>query len=85
MLCIWHYVYIMKRTTLMLPSTLREKATSYARQRRMSFGEFVRRALEKALQETEQSDTFLNDKALFRGKVPKDLAKNHDKYLYGDD
>ncbi len=75
----------MKRTTLMLPSVLREKANAYARSKQVSFGELVRRSLEKMLQEEEQYDTFTSDKAVFRGKVPSDLAKNHDKYLYGED
>ena len=26
---------------------------------------------------------FLADKKVFRGKTPKDLAANHDRYLYG--
>jgi hypothetical protein len=28
-------------------------------------------------------DPFLADKRVFRGKTPKDLAANHDRYLYG--
>ena len=28
-------------------------------------------------------DSFFADKRVFRGKTPKDLAANHDRYLYG--
>jgi len=33
--------------------------------------------------DSEQSDCFLADKKVFRGRTPKDLAANHDRYLYG--
>ena len=29
-------------------------------------------------------DSFLTDKKVFRGRTPKDLAANHDRYLYGE-
>ena len=32
----------------------------------------------------QNGDTFLADKKTFRGKTPKDLAVNHDRYLYGE-
>ena len=32
---------------------------------------------------TKTDDAFLIDKRTFRGKTPKDLAANHDQYLYG--
>jgi len=31
----------------------------------------------------KNGDAFLADKKVFRGKTPKDLAANHDRYLYG--
>ena len=32
---------------------------------------------------TRSGDLFLADKKFFRGATPKDLAANHDRYLYG--
>ena len=32
----------------------------------------------------KNGDAFLEDKKTFRGKTPKDLAANHDRYLYGE-
>jgi len=32
----------------------------------------------------DSDDVFLKDKKSFRGKTPKDMAANHDRYLYGD-
>jgi hypothetical protein len=33
---------------------------------------------------SKNSDAFLADKKVFRGKTPRDLATNHDRYLYGE-
>jgi hypothetical protein len=32
----------------------------------------------------QNGDAFLADKKTFRGKTPKDLAANHDRYLCGE-
>ena len=32
----------------------------------------------------QNGDAFLVDKKVFRGRTPKDLAANHDRYLYGE-
>jgi hypothetical protein len=29
-------------------------------------------------------DVFLTDKRVYRGRTPKDLSANHDRYLYGE-
>jgi len=73
----------MHRTTLLIPEDLKLRAVERAKSDNMSFGEFVRRALEKSLQDTD-SDPFWNDKAVFRGEVPSDYSENHDDYLYGE-
>ena len=79
----------MKRTTIMLPPRLKERVEAQARARGLSFGEFVRRALEKAVSEKRAKkggdDPLLSDHAVFRGKVPPDLSRRHDFYLYGGD
>jgi hypothetical protein len=35
-------------------------------------------------QNPKSDDVFLADKRVFRGRTPKDLAANHDRYLYGE-
>jgi hypothetical protein len=32
----------------------------------------------------KNGDVFLADKKVFRGKTPRVLAANHDRYLYGE-
>ena len=34
-------------------------------------------------QTSRNNDSLLSDKRTFRGKTPRDLAANHDRYLYG--
>lgn len=56
-----------------------------ARSQGISFGELVRRAVEKAIQSNRKAranDPLLSDRAVFRGPVPSDSSENHDKYLY---
>ncbi len=79
----------MQRTTIILPETLKQMATDSARSLGISFGEFVRRAVEKKLRESAplpgmKGDRFWDDRAVFRGRVPRDLAARHDFYLYGE-
>src|SRR5689334_7829625 len=53
----------------------------------VSFSEFVRRAVEKAVTENRQRpgrDPLLNDHAIFNGGTPQDLSRRHDAYLYGE-
>ena len=33
---------------------------------------------------SKNGDAFLADQKTFRGRTPKDLAANHDRYLYGE-
>jgi hypothetical protein len=32
-----------------------------------------------------KKDPFFADKTVWRGRTPRDLARNHDEYLYGKD
>jgi len=84
-----YYAGMMVRTTIMLPSELRLRSTRRARQRGLSFGELVRESLAAELERGEGSagagdDPLFADRAVFRGRAPKDVAKEHDAYLYGD-
>jgi hypothetical protein len=85
-----YYVYIiMERTTVVLPPRLKDLAQARAHSAGISFGEFVRRAIERAIADgprrrRSRRDPLLDDDAVFDGKVPKDLSIRHDDYLYGD-
>ncbi len=75
----------MHRTTIMLPAQLKLKAVRQAQRLGISFGELVRFSLEKILKNSKalSDDPLFNDRAVFSGKIPKDVARHHDKYLYG--
>jgi hypothetical protein len=76
----------MKRTTVMIPDDLKTRAVNRAQSEGISFGEFIRVSLERALRagHNEYSDDpFLSDNSVYEGDSPSDLAQNHDKYLYG--
>jgi hypothetical protein len=65
-------------------------ASERARALGISFGELVRRSLEKAVREVaprsaRRGDPFADDRAVYRGRVPKDLSARHDFYLYGEE
>ena len=71
----------------MLPSELHEKAARYAAKRRVSLGQLVRNSLQTAMETPEESphrDPFWEDEEVYRGKTPRDLARNHDRYLESD-
>jgi len=79
----------MHRTTLVLPAALKERAATAAYTAGLSFGEFVRRAIDRALEQKPQRrgrtrDPLFADNAVYRGKGPSDLAEHHDAYLYGE-
>jgi hypothetical protein len=79
----------MQRTTVVFPAPLKDLATARARSAGISFGEFVRRAVEKAAMETTRRqrgrrDTLLADRAVFNGRAPQDLSRRHDACLYGE-
>lgn len=78
----------MKRTTIMLPDDLKMRALKHAETMGLSLGGFIRESLEKNLQHPEADraveDPFFADDIVYKGNTPKDLALNHDDYLYGD-
>ena len=69
----------------MLPGELKARALRRARQRGVSFGALVRESISAMLSIApgQTEDSLLEDKALFDGNTPADLASNHDRYLYG--
>jgi predicted transcriptional regulator len=78
----------MKRTTIMLPDELLFRAQQQARISNSSMAELIRKSLEKTLNEEQKKwkeDSFFADKAVWKGRAPKDLSTNIDKYLYDDD
>jgi hypothetical protein len=85
-----YYVYIiMLRTTVILPPRLKDAAHQQALAAGISFGEFLRRAVAKAVADSAsrrrgRTDSLLDDTAVFNGRVPKDLSRRHDSYLYGE-
>ncbi len=71
----------------MLPSELHEKAARYAARRRVSLGQLVRSSLRAAMDagdEAPSPDPLWADDEVFRRKTPRDLARNHDRYLESD-
>jgi ribosomal protein L13 len=79
-----------ERTTVVLPARLKQLATRRARQRKISFAEFTRLAIRKAVREplpkqNRRRDPFWTDVAVYDGPVPADVSANVDKYLYDDE
>jgi hypothetical protein len=80
---------MMVRTTIMLPSDLRLRSHRRAKQRGLSFGQLVRESLSAELERegagaNASDDPLFADRAVFKGSAPRDLAKEHDAYLYGN-
>ncbi len=72
----------------MLPPDLKREAERAARAAGVSFGEFTRRALRAAVaggRRGQSADSLFDFRNVFSGPTPRDLAENHDNYLYGDD
>ena len=75
----------MKRTTIMLPVELKDKAQRHADSKGISMGKLIRDALVSVLRSEgpERSRDFLfAEKAIYDGPAPADGSKNHDRYIY---
>ncbi len=74
------------RTTIVLPPSLKREAKALARELGISFAKLVRDALEEEIarrrRERKGYDPFFDNPAVYRGPVPGDLSRNHDRYLY---
>ena len=76
----------MKRTTIMLPATLKRKAEAHAKRRHLSLGGYIRQSLEQSIRHDanghdKSHDPLFNTDIVFEDNGPPDLAENHDKYL----
>jgi len=73
----------MKRTTIMLPHELKNKAEREARRSGVSLGEFIRASMQEKLdqQPKGRKRRFFPDDFTFTDNGPPDLAANLDKYL----
>jgi len=72
----------------MLPDVLKRKATLQARELGISFGEFVRKAIESMLHSrktTRGSDPLFSNFRPYEGNAPSDSSVDHDKYLYDEE
>ena len=78
----------MERTTVMLPPDLKAEVQKQAENLGMSLGQYIRDAIANSLQYQQQrqpmEDPLFSDTAVFSGKTPKDMAVDHDRYLYGE-
>lgn len=78
-----------ERTTVVLPAPLKQRAVARAREQGISFGEFVRRAVEQMLTAPPRGKTRRKigdpfwDNLKFHAGGPADAAARHDEYLYG--
>lgn len=78
----------MQRTTIMLPETLKRRASQRAASQGVSLGKFIRKAIAANLDRgavADASDPLFADAEVFTGEAPTDLAANHDQYLYGEE
>lgn len=67
------------------PEDLRAKAEAAARERGLTFDEFVRRCVSTTVDFRRAADPLFSDLEIYTGDAPSDLARNHDQYLYGAD
>jgi hypothetical protein len=80
-----------ERTTIVLPLRLKQRATALARKQKISFSEFVRQSLQRAVFEPERlkraraRDPFWTNVPVYDGPGPTDVSANVDKYLYDED
>lgn len=77
-------IIYMHRTTLMLPESVRADIEREARKAGVSFGEMVRRVLEKyllAIRGKAIHDPFFSSQTVFQDDGPTDVATDHDRAL----
>lgn len=72
----------MVRTQIYLPKPTYEQLKSWAREENKSMAEKIRELLDQRLKKQKKAEPVLKllMKNTFKG--PRDLARNHDKYLY---
>ena len=77
----------MKRTTIMLPQALRQRALLRAKQKGISLGELIRDSLDAALPGVsyDVGGDPLFENVIYDGPAPSDASAKHDKYVYDDE
>lgn len=70
-------------TQISISVELKERVAREASLRGLSFDDFVRELLERAIV-MRGADPLLDDEAVFEDDGPDDVSVNHDHYLYGD-
>jgi hypothetical protein len=80
-----------ERTTVVFPPELKRRAVSRARHQGISFGEFVRRAVEKEVavpsklgSKSKTGDPFWDNLKTFDDDSPPDLSTRIDEFLYDE-
>ena len=77
----------LKRTTIRLARPLWDEAQALARELGISFAELARAALQREIARRrsggKRHDPFFDDAAVYRGRVPKNYSRDHDRHLYG--
>jgi len=77
----------MKKTTILLPEDLRNRASRRAYSRGISFGQLAREAIEKYLTEEnrkrDDTDPFFDDCEVFEASAPEDGSTDFEDSLYG--
>ena len=78
------------RTTIVMPEPLKRRAVAKAREQGISFGEFVRRAVEKEIavpapkkRGKKTGDPFWDNMKFYDVDGPADYSVRHDDYIYG--
>lgn len=77
----------MHRTTILIPHSLKLEVEKEAERERVTFGEVVRRSLNKYVMGRKGAlsrDSLLSSQTRFMDNGSTDMAKRHDAYLYGD-
>jgi hypothetical protein len=69
---------------LNLPPELIAALERQAAAQGLTFAEFIRKSLQRLVQEARSNDPLFADKAVWNGDVPADLSLNHNRYLHGD-
>ncbi len=77
-----------QRTTVVLPPPLKREAQTLARELGISFARLVRNALQEEIARHRRKhkgyDPFFDDAAVYRGRVPKNYSRDHDRFLYDE-
>lgn len=74
----------MRKTSILLPQALRDRAHRHARSLGISFEELIRRALTAMLRDVDEAsgqDSFFADKFTHGGVIPRRASTSHDEHL----